>query len=48
MGCCSKEIILFDKIQRDHWMAVEVWGFVHLAFILVKAECGLPLANKNL
>lgn len=37
MGCCSKEIILLDKIQRDHWMAVEVWGFAHLAFVLEKA-----------
>lgn len=28
---CSRDV-LFEKIQSNHWMAAEVWVFVHLAF----------------
>lgn len=28
----GSEDVLFGKIQKNHWMAVEVWIFIHLAF----------------
>lgn len=38
----GSEDVLFGKIQKNHWMAVEVWIFIHLAFFW-----GWEIENKG-